>query len=144
MTQIDLFGHEHPDPVKVTNEVRRLEEKYPALPGVSIDYGVMEKEHGLAVVPSSFGWSDVGSFDALPEVLPLDGAGNVARGTTLLRDVTGSVVDARAGRLVAVVGVQDMIVVDTPDALLVIPRSRAQDVGKLLEELKSRGRQDLL
>ena len=117
---------------------------YPTLPSVSIDYGVMEKETGLAVVPSSFGWSDVGSFAALPEVLPVDEHQNVVRGTVLLKDVTGAVVDARAGRLVAMVGVNDLMVVDTKDAVLIIPKDRAQDVGKLLEMLKTQGRDDLL
>ncbi len=122
-----------------------LAQVYPTLPSQSIDYGVMEKEAGaLAVVPSTFPWSDVGSFAALPEVLPTDGEGNLARGTALLKDTRGSVVDARAGRLVAVVGMDDVMVVDTPDAVLVIPKSKAQDVGKILEMLKAQGREDLL
>jgi len=121
-----------------------VKDLYPVLPSVSIDYGVMEKETGLAVVPSSFGWSDVGSFAALPEVLPLDDKGNVVRGTALLKDASNNVVDARAGRMVVAVGVQDLIVVDTKDAVLVIPRDRAQDIGKLLEQLKANGREDLL
>ncbi|MBI5496062.1 MAG: mannose-1-phosphate guanylyltransferase [Deltaproteobacteria bacterium] len=121
-----------------------LREVYPALPSISIDYGVMEKEPGLYVVPSTFPWSDVGSFAALPEVLPVDAAGNLLRGDVLARDARDCVVDARAGRLCAVVGVQGLIVVDTPDALLVIPKDRAQDVGKLLDVLKERGKDQLL
>ena len=77
-------------------------------------------------------------------MLPTDGEGNLARGTALLKDTRGSVVDARAGRLVAVVGMDDVMVVDTPDAVLVIPKSKAQDVGKILEMLKAQGREDLL
>lgn len=122
----------------------RLEAIYPRLPSQSIDYGIMEKEQGLAVVPSSFGWSDVGSFAALPDVLETDGNGNVLRGDGLLQDCRGTVVDARAGRLVAVVGVQGLVVVDSPDALLVIPRDRAQDVRGVLDALKTSGRENLL
>jgi mannose-1-phosphate guanylyltransferase len=118
---------------------------YPTLPSISIDYAVMEKVAStLSVVPSTFPWSDVGSFAALPEVLPTDAQGNLASGTVLLKDAQGCVVDARAGRLVAVVGVKDLMVVDTRDALLVIPKDRAQDVGKLLDLLKEQGREDLL
>lgn len=118
---------------------------YPGLPSISIDYGVMEKEApNLAVVPASFAWNDVGSYAALPDVLPLDAAGNVVRGTVVLKDVRNSVVDGRAGRLVAVLGLDDAVVVDTPDVLLVTRKDRSQQVGQLLELLKAQGREDLL
>lgn len=121
-----------------------LKEIYPALPAISIDYGVMEKESGLAVVPSTFAWSDVGSFTALSQVLPVDQQGNLTRGTVLLHESQGCVVDARAGRVVAVLGATDLVVVDAPGALLVMPRDRAQQVGQLLPRLKDMGREDLL
>jgi mannose-1-phosphate guanylyltransferase len=121
-----------------------LKEVYPTLPSQSIDYGVMEKESGLAVVPSAFEWNDVGSHAALPDVLPTDAQGNLARGQVLLIEAQGCIVDGRAGRLCALMGVKDLVVVDTTDALLVIPRERAQHVGQILELLKARGREDLL
>ncbi|MEW5850566.1 MAG: mannose-1-phosphate guanylyltransferase [Myxococcota bacterium] len=122
----------------------RLAELYPRMPSQSIDYGVMEKEKDLAVVPSTFGWSDVGSFAALPEVLGVDEHGNLVRGTALLDGCRDCVVDSRAGRLVAGVGLGGLMVIDTKDALLVIPKDRAQDVKTVLEQLKKKGREDLL
>lgn len=118
---------------------------YPTLPSISVDYGIMEKEATqLCVVPASFAWNDVGSFAALPDVLPQDAQGNVTRGDVLLKDVNGGVVDARAGRLVAVLGLDDVVVVDTPDAVLVTRKDRSQQVGALLEMLKARGREELM
>jgi mannose-1-phosphate guanylyltransferase len=121
-----------------------LERLYPQLPAQSIDYGVMERADNVAMVPASFGWSDVGSWAALPEVSTLDADGNVVFGDAVLVDTSGSVVDARGGRLVAVVGCRDLVVVDTEDALLVVPRDRAQEVRQVLTELERAGRTQLL
>jgi mannose-1-phosphate guanylyltransferase len=98
-------------------------------------------------VPGDFGWNDVGDFHTLGDVLPADPAGNVVVGAdptddkpaVLLRDSSGLVVVPQSGRLVAALGVHDLIVVDTPDAVLVCPRDRAQDVKKLVDDLKRRG-----
>ena len=84
----------------------------------------------------------MGDFNTLAEVLPGDEEGNVTTGGTgsvLLRDASGSVVVPGSGRTVAVLGVKDLVIVDTPDALLVCPRDRAQDVKQLVDELRSRG-----
>lgn len=121
-----------------------LADIYPRLPAVSIDVGVMERSAHTAVMPASFAWSDVGSWDAASTVYPADEAGNVCLGDTLLHEVGGSMVDARAGRLVALVGVEELIVVDSPDALLVVRRGHSQDVKAVVEALKAAGRDDLL
>jgi mannose-1-phosphate guanylyltransferase/mannose-6-phosphate isomerase len=107
----------------------------------SIDYAVMEKTSQASVVPLAAGWSDVGSFAALLDVNPKDAAGNVLRGDVLAVDSHGSYVRAES-RLVAVAGLDDCIVVETPDAVLVAPRSRAQDVKKIVEELEQQGRSE--
>jgi mannose-1-phosphate guanylyltransferase len=120
-----------------------LAEAFPRCPSQSIDYGVMERSARIAVVPVDFGWSDVGSFAALPEVRAADAAGNVAEGDALVVDGRENVVLAK-DRLVAVVGVDGLVVVDAGDALLVCPRDRAQDVKKVVDELRRRGRDDLL
>jgi mannose-1-phosphate guanylyltransferase len=117
------------------------------LPSISIDYGVMEPESRLgriAMVPGDFGWSDVGSFAALPEVRALDGRGNAASGDALLVDCDDSVVLAEGGRLVAAVGVSGLCIIDAGDALLVVPRDRAQDVRAVVDALKAKGRGDKL
>lgn len=115
-------------------------------PGDSIDYAVMEKiavgKSDLpegAVIPLSAGWSDVGAWDALWKVLPKDGDGNVTRGDVLLHDCANTLAMS-SGRLLACIGVDDMIVVETPDAILVSRKDRTQDVKKVVDRLKSDGR----
>jgi mannose-1-phosphate guanylyltransferase len=104
----------------------------------SIDYGVLERAGGIRVIPVDFGWSDVGSWPALLEILP-PGEGGVAVADALVAlRAHGNIVHAQ-GKLVALLGVDDLIVVDTPDALLVAPRADAQNVRLLLEEVERRG-----
>jgi mannose-1-phosphate guanylyltransferase len=123
---------------------RTLRRVFPDCPSISIDYGVMEKSKRIAVVPADFGWSDVGSFAALTDVRPTDHLGNVAEGDALVIDGRNNVVVAEGKRPVAVVGIEDVIVVDAGDAVLVCRRDRAQDVRKAVEELSRRGRDEVL
>jgi mannose-1-phosphate guanylyltransferase len=123
---------------------RTLRRVFPAAPSISIDYGVMEKSQRIAVVPAAFGWSDVGSFAALSEVRELDDLGNVKQGEAVVIDGHGNVVLAQGRRPVAVVGLDDVVVVDAGDAVLVVRKDRAQDVRKAVEEMRRRGREDLL
>jgi mannose-1-phosphate guanylyltransferase len=123
---------------------RTLKRVFPDCPSISIDYGVMEKSHRIAVVPAEFGWSDVGSFAALSDVRDVDHLGNVAEGDALVIDGRNNVVLAGKDRPVAVIGLEDVIVVDAGDAILVCKRDRAQDVRKAVEELGRRGREELL
>src|SRR5580692_1099153 len=118
---------------------------YGGVPSISIDNGIMEKASGLRVVPGAFGWNDVGSWAALPAVRPADARGNVVLGGATLIDGDGNIVVAEEGApFVGVVGVRDLIVVATRDALLVIPKDRAQDVRQIVEAAKQAGRTDLL
>lgn len=123
---------------------RTLKRVFPDCPSISIDYGVMEKSQRIAVVPADFGWSDVGSFAALPDVRPTDHLGNVAEGDALVIDGRNNVVLAGKERPVAVIGLDDVVVVDAGDAILVCRRDRAQDVRKAVDELGRRGREELL
>jgi mannose-1-phosphate guanylyltransferase len=128
-----------------------LGEVWPTLPKISVDYAVMEgaaKAGRVATVQCDLGWTDVGDFHALGEVLPSDATGNVVitgdgAGETLMLDSHDMVLVPRSGRMIAALGVSDLIVVDTPDAVLVCPRDRAQDVKKLVEKLRETGRNDL-
>ncbi len=120
--------------------VRRF---FPRAPSVSIDYGVMEGAERVAVVPGDFGWSDLGSFAALPEVRAVDRAGNLVEGRAILVDSRDCVVLARE-RLLAVVGLRGAVVVDAGDAVLVVPRERCQDVREVVAALKSAGLHDVL
>jgi mannose-1-phosphate guanylyltransferase len=117
------------------------------VPSISIDYGVMEpesREGRIATVPGDFGWSDVGSFAALPEVRALDARGNALSGDALAIDCDGSVVLSEGGRLVAAVGLRDLCVVDAGDVVLVVPRDRAQDVRAAVDALKAQRRSEKL
>jgi mannose-1-phosphate guanylyltransferase len=116
---------------------------FPEMPSISFDYAVMEKAEDIAVVPASIGWSDLGSFAALPEVREADAQGNVVSGDVITVDAARNVV-VGGKRLVAVVGVSDLVVVDAGDAILVVHRDRAQDVRKVTEALAARGDEDLL
>jgi mannose-1-phosphate guanylyltransferase len=121
-----------------------LGEIYPKCENISIDYAVLEKARNVVGIASDeFGWNDVGSWNAVYELLPRDVDGNAVVSEALLRSSTGNYVDAQ-GKLVALLGVKDLIVVDTPDALLIADRNRAQEVGKLVADLEKRNREDLL
>lgn len=119
-------------------EHERLAKAYRKLDPVSIDNGVMEKSSRAAMIPVSFGWSDVGSWSSLEEVAPRDKAGNVVSGNVVDLDSRDSVIYADR-RVVATIGLDKMVVVDTPDATLICPKSRAQDVKKVVEVLKRKG-----
>jgi len=107
---------------------------YKKLPSISLDHGLMEKADHVAVVPVDMGWSDVGTWSALHELCPADTGGNVILGRALDLDSKNSLIFSQ-DRLVATIGLSDMIVVDTADATLVCPRERVQDVKNLVAEL---------
>jgi mannose-1-phosphate guanylyltransferase len=131
----------HPDQERVIGEI------WPTLRRISVDHAVMEgaaAEGLVATVPGDFGWTDVGDFHTLGEVLAeegTDGDGNVivAEGdTVVVRDTVNSVVVSQTGRLVAMLGLRDAIVVDTADVLLVCDRKRAQDIKSIVDDIKGR------
>jgi mannose-1-phosphate guanylyltransferase len=124
-------------------EPEELERIFPELPAISIDKGVMEHMSELAVIPGDFGWNDVGSWQSAWELADKDAVGNAAPAGTVLVDAKNNhVVDLRSGedrrRVIALVGVEDLVVVETDDALLIVPRARAQDVKEVVERLKAR------
>ncbi|MRV74191.1 mannose-1-phosphate guanylyltransferase/mannose-6-phosphate isomerase [Duganella sp. FT92W] len=122
----------------------RLDEAaFTASPSDSIDYAVMEKTKHAVVVPADIGWSDVGSWSALHEVQQKDSNGNVTRGDVYLDGVSGSLVRAES-RIVAVVGVKDVVVVETNDAVLVAHKDQVQRVKQIVDHLKSQDRTEHL
>lgn len=116
---------------------------FPTAPSISIDYAVMEREPGLAVVHGDFGWSDVGSWESAWELSEKDPENNAAPPHAFFEDASHNLVhDLRTDgrkRVVALLGVHDLVVVETDDALLVMPRDRAQDVRSVVDALKSAG-----
>jgi len=123
----------------------RVADLYSRIEAQSIDYGVMEKAEGVVVIPSSFGWSDVGSWSALPELLEGDEDGNVVidASRVVSLDARNCLIQGN-DRLVALLGVRDLIVVDSGDALLICPAERAQEVKKVVAELEKLGLKEYL
>ncbi len=122
----------------------RMNAVFPHCESVSIDYAVLEKAHNVVgFATDDFGWNDVGSWNAVYELLPRDGSANIFRGRALVHDSSGNYVDAE-GKLVALVGVKDLVIVDTPDALLIAHRPRSQEVGDIVKKLEQLNRDDLL
>jgi mannose-1-phosphate guanylyltransferase/mannose-6-phosphate isomerase len=118
-------------------ETEVIKQVFKKLEPISIDYAVMEKTDRAAVIPADIGWSDVGSWTALDDVSDRDTSGNVIVGNVIDIDSHDSIMYAEK-RLVATIGLKDLVVVDTPDATLVCSKERAQDVKKVVDELKKR------
>ncbi|OGS95634.1 MAG: mannose-1-phosphate guanylyltransferase/mannose-6-phosphate isomerase [Gallionellales bacterium RIFCSPLOWO2_02_FULL_57_47] len=113
-------------------------ETFERVPDDSIDYAVMEKSKNVAVVPCSIGWSDIGSWSALGDLTVPDAQGNRIEGEALLHDVSNCYIQSNQ-RIVGAVGINNLIIIDTPDAILVADRSRSQDVKHLYSRLKAEG-----
>ena len=125
--------------------VRPGKAEFDAVPAESVDYAVMERCPGsrfdIRVLPLAAGWSDLGAWDAVWQVAAKDGAGNAALGDAMVQDSRNTLIHATS-RLVALVGVQDVMVVETPDAVLVADRARSQDVKAIVATLEAQGRSE--
>ena len=120
---------------------------WPEITPQTIDFGIMENAKNVAVIPAKdLEWNDVGSWEALFDLLPVDENGNITQGTDHLSlDATGTIVYSDgASRSVVTIGVNDLIIVDTGDVLLVCDRNQAQDVRKVVKILKESGKSDLI
>jgi mannose-1-phosphate guanylyltransferase len=129
------------------DEAKTLAAVFPTLPSVSIDYGVMEKERNVAVVPGDFGWNDLGSWQSAWELAPKDAAGNALPDGAVAVEAHGNLVTSLASgkkKVWALAHVDDLVIVETDDAVLVLPRERAQDVRAIVEALKARNGGGLL
>ncbi|MDQ4043844.1 MAG: sugar phosphate nucleotidyltransferase, partial [Chloroflexota bacterium] len=113
------------------------------LPAITIDHGIMEHADRVAVVPAEMCWSDVGDWHGLGELIERDALGNSVRGDLLRIDTTNSVIWSETGRMVAMVGLDNIIVVDTEDALLVVDRAKSQEVKKIVEQLRASAHTEL-
>ncbi|MBN9047317.1 MAG: mannose-1-phosphate guanylyltransferase/mannose-6-phosphate isomerase [Rhizobiales bacterium] len=121
-----------------TRTVELAKDEFAATPAISIDYAVMEKADNIACIPVSCGWSDIGSWAAMADLIAPDAEGNRLDGETVLEEASDCFVLSET-RLVSLVGVRDLLVVDTPDALLVAHRDKAQDVRKVFNRLRAQG-----
>jgi len=117
---------------------------FPTLPKISVDYGIAEKADKVAVIPADIGWNDVGSWGRLADVLASDTSdANIVVGQHVGIDTHGAFIYS-PNRLVATIGMEDIVVIDTPDAILICPKHRAEDVKRVVDELKARGSHHLL
>ena len=122
------------DAMGTEQEQQVIEEIYPVIPKISVDYGIMERAQGVLMLEGDFGWSDVGSWDSLDSVKQRDAQGNITSGNTVLLDATGCVTYGKH-KLIAAVGVQDLVIVEADDAVLVCPVKDAQRVKEIVEAL---------
>ena len=136
--QLSAFLSACSEAIAQGNERTLVEAQYAALPSISIDHGIMEKAQAgsIHVVQGDFGWHDVGSWTSAWELSETDNEGNATVGKALLLDTQNCYVRGPSNKLIAIVGMSDLVVVDTPDALLIVPRERAQDVKKIVTHLK--------
>jgi len=135
----------HLDALVGATDAAAVQKIWSEITNVTIDVGIMEHARKVAVVPCDMGWSDVGSWSALYDVLPKDKQGNVLLGSGKhLGLETRDALVYSTDRLVATIGLDDIIIIDTEDALLLAPKSRAQDVGALVRELRKRKLADYL
>jgi mannose-1-phosphate guanylyltransferase/mannose-6-phosphate isomerase len=123
------------------SEMREIEAMYQALEAISVDHGILEHAQRVVMIPAEMGWSDVGSWASLQEVLPKDQDGNVLRGDIMALDTRESLVWSE-DRLVAALGLEGLVVVDTPDALLVCSQERSQEVRKIADRLRDQRREE--
>lgn len=134
----DVLKEDDPDQAEITRAFEALE-------SISIDYAVMEGARQVEVIPALFRWSDVGHWAALDEVLSNDEDGNVVEADVLLDNVRNCVLFSQGtNRLIAASNLENLVIVDTPDALLVVPRAKAQHVKELVQKLQQDARKDLL
>jgi mannose-1-phosphate guanylyltransferase len=117
-----------------------LAERFPSLRKISVDFGVMEKAGNVVTIPATFDWDDVGSWPSVMRHEAADANGNVLRGAAVVEGGDGNLVVSTPGHLVAVMGVDDLVVVHTPDATLVCPKSHAQRIKDLLRRLEGDAR----
>lgn len=153
-TFLKLFQENLPDTYKhlrkiqealgTREEKRVLAREYSQIKPISVDYGIVEKTKEILTFPAEFGWSDVGHWQSVKEILSRDQQANFIRCRHIGLDTDGSLIYAPAKKIVATIGLRDMIVIDTDDALLICPKDRAQEVKKVVEMLEKRGEKKYL
>lgn len=130
------------DAMGTDREKEVIRQVYPVIPKISVDYGIMERAKGVLMVEGDFGWNDVGSFDALEEIYEKDENGNVVLADTCLLDTQDCILYGDGKKLIATLGVKDLVIAQTKDILLVCDKKMAQDIKRIPEELARIGKED--
>lgn len=126
------------DAIGTRRENSTVKRLFPKMQKISIDFGIMEKDRSLLVIPADLTWSDIGTWAAVYEMLAERGHDNVVRGLHVTHDSSGNIIYSYSGKLIATAGVKNMIIIETDDAMLVCPKDRAQDVKKIVAEIERR------
>ncbi len=124
--------------VGTSKEKKVIAEAYPKMNKISIDYGILEKTKNLIVIPADFGWADIGHWRAIKDILSTNARDNLIKGSHLGVDSEGNLIYGFSGRLIATAGLKDIIIVDTEDVVLVCHKNCAQDVKKIVDQLKKK------
>lgn len=142
-TLLNLFAEHLPATHKILMRIAKnpslLAKEFPKIKPISIDYGIMEKTKKLLVIPADFGWSDIGHWKTIYDALAHNDTANVVRGRHVGIDSRGNLIYSLTGKMVTTVGIKNMIIIETEDAILVCPKERAQDVKKIVAELTRKG-----
>ena len=117
---------------------------YPQMRKISIDFAIIEKAKQIVVVPGNFGWSDVGNWNTLYDLQDKDENKNVTKGEVITIHSESNLIYAQEKKIISLIGMDNFVVVDTPDALLICPRDRVQEVKKVVEELEKREKKEFL
>jgi mannose-1-phosphate guanylyltransferase len=125
------------------NERKMVEKVYGSIEAESIDFGVMEKSKDVVLLRGDFGWNDIGSWAAMEQLWPKDKNGNFLNADVVSIESSGNIIHSTK-KLVAVIGLKNIVIIETEDALLVCAKDRAPDVRRAVEELKKRGLEDYL
>lgn len=141
----DSYGHllKIEAAIGTPEERKTLEEEFPLLESVSVDYGIMEKAKDIYTIPGTFGWDDVGSWLAVSRLKTVDEKGNILSGNVIAVDADNCIVEGER-KLIAMVGMEDTIVVDTDDAILICEKDSAGKIRDVIESLKKSGREQYL
>lgn len=124
------------DAIGTPDEEKVLNEQFESMPSESVDYGILEKESNIFVVPGDFGWDDVGSWLSVERLKPVNEEGNVQNGNTVTYNVENCIIEG-SDKLLAVVGVKDLVIVDTEDATLICGKESTGDIKKITEKLRN-------
>jgi mannose-1-phosphate guanylyltransferase len=121
-----------------------IEKEFTAMPSVEIEEAILEKSEDILVAPASFGWSDIGHWKTIQEILTNSADGNVVKGENINIDSSNNLIYSYSGKLIATAGVNNMIIIETDDVILVCPKDKAQDVKKIVGKLKEKGMEQYL
>lgn len=134
----DTYSHlmKISEAIGTADEAEVLDREYKAIEPISVDYGIMEKLDEILVIPGDFGWNDIGSWSTVADLSPKDEQGNSIQAKSVAVDTKNCMIMGGSDRLIATVGLDDLIIVDTEDAILICKKDRAQDVKKVVEKLK--------